>query len=174
MKKITALILCICMVLTLAACSSTAKDPDTTKAPPDGAVDYSSMTIAWSPANLSNELQVTLTDNIKASVEALGAKFLSSDPQGDPVTQVTQVENFISRGVDMILMSPNDASACGVALQEAVGYDRHVPRNGRQLPTFAVRLRRIDMLRLAGLGLGKQFVSAPQPLFEAGNKSYRI
>lgn len=120
MKKITALILCICMVLTLAACSSTAKDPDTTKAPTDGAVDYSSMTIAWSPANLSNELQVTLTDNIKASVEALGAKFLSSDPQGDPVTQVTQVENFISRGVDMILMSPNDASACGVVLQEAV------------------------------------------------------
>lgn len=120
MKKITALILCICMVLTLAACSSPAKDPDTTKAPPDGAVDYSSMTIAWSPANLSNELQVTLTDNIKASVEALGAKFLSSDPQGDPVTQVTQVENFISRGVDMILMSPNDASACGVVLQEAV------------------------------------------------------
>ena len=45
MKKITALILCICMVLTLAACSSTAKDPDTTKAPTDGAVDYSSMTI---------------------------------------------------------------------------------------------------------------------------------
>lgn len=41
MKKITALILCICMVLTLAACSSTAKDPDTTKAPTDGAVDYS-------------------------------------------------------------------------------------------------------------------------------------
>ena len=72
------------------------------------------------PANLSNELQVTLTDNIQAAVEGLGAEFLSSDPQGDPVTQVTQVENFISRGVDMILMSPNDASACGVVLQEAV------------------------------------------------------
>ena len=129
MKKLAALLLCLCMVFTLAACGEPSTDPVTTpesgnSAAPSGSgageVDYSSMTIAWSPANLSNELQVTLTDNIQAAVEELGAEFLSSDPQGDPVTQVTQVENFISRGVDMILMSPNDASACGVVLQEAV------------------------------------------------------
>ena len=129
MKKLAALLLCLCMVFTLAACGEPSTDPVTTpesgnSAAPSGSgageVDYSSMTIAWSPANLSNELQVTLTDNIQAAVEELGAEFLSSDPQGDPVTQVTQVDNFISRGVDMILMSPNDASACGVVLQEAV------------------------------------------------------
>ena len=129
MKKLAALLLCLCMVFALAACgeAGTTTTPtagsDSSAAPSGsgaGTVDYSSMTIAWSPANLSNELQVTLTDNIQAAVEGLRAEFLSSDPQGDPVTQVTQVENFISRGVDMILMSPNDASACGVVLQEAV------------------------------------------------------
>lgn len=129
MKKLAALLLCLCMVFALAACgeagttTTPTAEPDSSAAPSGsgaGTVDYSSMTIAWSPANLSNELQVTLTDNIQAAVEGLGAEFLSSDPQGDPVTQVTQVENFISRGVDMILMSPNDASACGVVLQEAV------------------------------------------------------
>ena len=30
-----------------------------------GTVDYSGMTIAWSPANLTNELQVSLTDTLK-------------------------------------------------------------------------------------------------------------
>lgn len=129
MKKLAALLLCLAMVFSLAACGGTdAVTTDTPDAESPGAaddpgaegVDFSSMTIAWSPANLSNELQVTLTDNIKAAVEELGASFLSSDPQGDPVTQVEQVENFISRGVDMILMSPNDASACVVVLQEAV------------------------------------------------------
>ena len=129
MKKLAALLLCLCMVFALAACgeagttTTPTAEPGSSAAPSGsgaGTVDYSSMTIAWSPANLSNELQVTLTDNIQAAVEGLGAEFLSSDPQGDPVTQVTQVENFISRGVDMILMSPNDASACGVVLQEAV------------------------------------------------------
>ncbi len=127
MKKYVALLLALCMVFALCACgqkdsgTDAAKDAEATDSAVDNsAVDYSSMTIAWSPANLSNELQVTLTDNIKASVEALGAQYLSSDPQGDPVAQVEQVEQFISRGVDMILMSPNDASACGIALQEAV------------------------------------------------------
>lgn len=132
MKKILALLLCLCMVFALCACGGTQSAPAEEPAPAEDAapaadtvpveegVDYSQMTIAWSPANLSNELQVTLTDNIKASVEALGANYLSADPQGDPVAQVEQVENYISRGVDMILMSPNDASACGIVLQEAV------------------------------------------------------
>lgn len=130
MKKLLALILALCMVAALCACGQqTAPAQTATPAPASAApatdaaaenVDYSKLTIAWSPANLSNELQVTLTDCIKASVEALGATYLSADPQGDPVSQVEQVENYISRGVDMILMSPNDASACGVVLQEAV------------------------------------------------------
>lgn len=133
MKKTLALLMTLCMIFALCACgsSSTAPSatpaPETSEAPAEAAeesvaegVDYSSMTIAWSPANLSNELQVTLTDNIKASVEALGANFLSGDPQGDPITQVEQVENYIARGVDMILMSPNDAAACVVVLKEAV------------------------------------------------------
>lgn len=127
MKKLLALLMTVCMILALCACGQQAAPATEAPAPevpaaepaPEG-VDYSKMTIAWSPANLSNELQVTLTDNIKASVEALGATYLSADPQGDPVTQVEQVENYISRGVDMILMSPNDASACGIVLQEAV------------------------------------------------------
>lgn len=130
MKKILALLMSLCMVFALCACgqqadttpATTTPETQETEGPADegGAVDYSQLTIAWSPANLSNELQVTLTDCIKASVEALGATYLSADPQGDPVTQVEQVENYISRGVDMILMSPNDASACGVVLKEAV------------------------------------------------------
>lgn len=131
MKRILALVMMFCMVFALCACGQQAA-PEQTEVPAateeivdDGIIDYSTLTIAWSPANLSNELQVTLTDCIKASVEELGATYLSADPQGDPVKQVEQVENYISRGVDMILMSPNDASACGIVLQEAV--DAEIP-----------------------------------------------
>ncbi len=134
MKKILASALILCMLFALCACgqqaaapaaeTSTAEvptaEPSASEATSAEGVDYSALTIAWSPANLSNELQVTLTDCIKESVEGLGATFLSSDPQGDPVKQVEQVENYIARGVDMILISPNDASACGIVLQESV------------------------------------------------------
>lgn len=128
MKNIIAILLTICMVLALCACGGTPSKATTTPAETSEnvetnvfeSVDFSKMTIAWSPANLSNELQVTLTDEISASVSALGANFLSGDPQGDPIKQVEQVENYIARGVDMILMSPNDASACVVVLKEAI------------------------------------------------------
>lgn len=119
MKKTLALILALCMIFALCACGQQGTDTKDDGSSAEG-VDYSKLTIAWSPANLSNELQVTLTDCIKESVEGLGASYLSADPQGDPVKQVEQVENYIARGVDMILMSPNDASACGIVLQEAV------------------------------------------------------
>ena len=85
----------------------------------DATVDYSSLTIAWSPANLTNELQVTLTDDLTAETQKLGCKLLTADPSSDPTTQVTQVENYIAQGVDMILMSPVDAAACGIVVTEA-------------------------------------------------------
>lgn len=82
-------------------------------------VDYSKLTIAWSPANLTNELQVTLTDSLTASLNTLGCKMLTADPSSDPSLQVEQVSNYIAQNVDMILMSPVDASACGVVVTEA-------------------------------------------------------
>jgi ABC-type sugar transport system substrate-binding protein len=49
----------------------------------------------------------------------LGCKLVSADPSSDPTKQVEQVENYIAQGVDMIMMSPVDASACGVVVTEA-------------------------------------------------------
>ena len=84
-----------------------------------GTVDYSGMTIAWSPANLTNELQVSLTDTLKEEMDKLGCKLLVSDPSSDSGLQVEQVSNYIAQNVDMILMSPVDAAACGVVVTDA-------------------------------------------------------
>ncbi|MFV0529663.1 MAG: substrate-binding domain-containing protein [Lachnospiraceae bacterium] len=126
MKKIVAYALIMVMAISmLAGCGTTTEDTGSTDTgsadtgSADTEVDWSGITIGWSPANLSNELQVTLTDELTKELKALGAEILTSDPQGDAVTQVEQVENYISRGVDMILMSPCDASASGVVADEA-------------------------------------------------------
>lgn len=106
--------------------SSTAPAAETNTESTDGeaeeassGVDYSGLTIAWSPANLTNELQVTLTDDLTAELSQLGCTMLTADPSSDPTKQVEQVENYIAQGVDMILMSPVDAAACGVVVTEA-------------------------------------------------------
>lgn len=140
MKRILALVLALSLCLALAACGNggptatgipatdtPATDvpaaPDDgsnqTEAPSDPGVDYSSLTIAWSPANLTNELQVVLTDNLTAAIEDLGCKMLTADPSSDPSLQVSQVENYIAQKVDLILMSPVDAAACGIVVTEA-------------------------------------------------------
>lgn len=121
MKKIIACFLILVMTVgIISGCGSSKEEQGTsTDVKGETEINWSDITIGWSPANLSNELQVALTDDLKSELEALGANVLVSDPQGDAVTQVEQVENYISRGVDMILMSPCDASACGVVADEA-------------------------------------------------------
>ena len=125
MKKIIACLLAFVMVTGMVWGCSSANDEgqESTGNGGEEGVNWGNVTIGWSPANLSNELQVALTDELTKELEALGATILTSDPQGDAVTQVEQVENYISRGVDMILMSPCDASACGVVVDEAVEAD---------------------------------------------------
>ncbi|MCP1103013.1 inositol transport system substrate-binding protein [Aequitasia blattaphilus] len=117
MKKIIAGLLIVMMLMVMIIGCSEKNEEKSKKQ--DGKIDWSDMSIGWSPANLSNELQVALTDELTKELDALGAKLMTSDPQGDAVTQVEQVENYISRGVDMILMSPCDAAACGVVVDEA-------------------------------------------------------
>lgn len=130
MKKLLALVLALSLTMGLAACGSKGGDKsDGGKSSSSGGaastpgsaqgVDYSKLTIAWSPANLTNELQVTLTDNLTAALEGLGCKVLTADPSSDPSLQVSQVENYIAQKVDLILMSPVDASACGIVVTEA-------------------------------------------------------
>lgn len=116
MKKLLSVLLSVGMVVCMTAgCGEEEKEATAE----DGSVQWQDLQIAWSPANLSNELQVTLTDSLTEEFEEKGAELLVSDPQGEAVTQVEQVENYISRGVDMILMSPTDAKASCVVVDEA-------------------------------------------------------
>ncbi|MDR1511155.1 MAG: substrate-binding domain-containing protein [Synergistaceae bacterium] len=113
MKKKSILVL----VLALSLCTALAAYG--AAVPSGSAVDYSKLTIAWSPANLTNELQVILTDNLTAAIEGLGCTMLTADPSSDPSLQVSQVENYIAQKVDLILMSPVDAAASGIVVTEA-------------------------------------------------------
>jgi inositol transport system substrate-binding protein len=77
------------------------------------------LVFSWSSPNMSNQFQVTLRDDVKKYTEAAGATFLEADARGDAPTQVSQVENFIARGVDVILLSPTDTHACAPAVTAA-------------------------------------------------------
>jgi inositol transport system substrate-binding protein len=111
-------------------CSSNAKAPtsasaQTTQSAGSEAASTAStsaakqLVFAWSSPNMSNQFQVTLRDDVKKHCDDNGIKLLEADAQGDAAKQVSQVENFIAQGVNVILLSPTDGHACAPAVTAA-------------------------------------------------------
>ncbi|TFV87261.1 sugar ABC transporter substrate-binding protein [Blastococcus sp. CT_GayMR20] len=67
-------------------------------------------TIAFSHAASEAPIAVAVTAAAKARAEELGYRFLSDDPRGDTAVQVKDIENWITQGVDAIVVFPFDPS----------------------------------------------------------------
>jgi D-xylose transport system substrate-binding protein len=70
-------------------------------------------------------------DMFKAKVEELGGEVLVQAAQGDDALQVSQAENLISQGVDVLVVVPHNADACATIVEKAhaanipvIAYDR--------------------------------------------------
>lgn len=67
-----------------------------------------------------------LNDSIKTQVEAAGAKAQMAVCDEDAAKQVSQIENFITQGVDAIIIKPADpAETISIALDKA--YEANIP-----------------------------------------------
>ena len=85
--------------------------------------------VSWS--NFQEERWKTDEAAIKAALEAAGAKYISADAQSSSAKQLSDIENLISSGADVLIILAQDASAVGPAVDAAsdegipvVAYDR--------------------------------------------------
>ena len=101
------------MVLCFAACGG--ENNESTKGN-----DSDKLVIAYSVPSLANEFWVNWTDAMKAECEELGYEFIVEDAKSDVANQVTQLENWITRGVDAIIIAPVDADAIPSTVAEAM------------------------------------------------------
>lgn len=77
-------------------------------------------TIAYVAGNMASAYFYAGPTETKAYIESLGCKCLVSDANGDLATQVNQIENFITQGVDAIIINVVDPpSGVSEALQKA-------------------------------------------------------
>lgn len=116
-KRAVAIILA--SALLMAGCSNT---PNTSgnSAPQsgnDGNKDTIVIGATWQ--DLKNEYIKGLADAAESYCESQGIKLLSTDGAGNPETQISQVETFITQGVDAIILNPYDADGCVPAAQKA-------------------------------------------------------
>ncbi len=139
LKKLISLLLIFTLVLTLAACdngnnassepadsgttSETADSGDDTEpTEPGEAGDLSVLKgkkIGISIQSLENAYWAGVMTALQEELDAAGAEYTLLDCKDNSATQISQVENFISAEMDLIMVHPSDAAAlediCGQA-----------------------------------------------------------
>ncbi|WP_226779300.1 substrate-binding domain-containing protein [Oceaniglobus trochenteri] len=93
--------------------------------------DAHGLTVGVSWSNFQEERWKTDEAAIKAKLDELGAKYISSDAQASAAKQLTDIEALIAQGADALIILAMDKDAIGPAIDQAaaeeipvVGYDR--------------------------------------------------
>src|SRR4051794_22187455 len=111
------------LVLTLSACGSSQKTADQTPAP--GAASAAGALVGVTMPTKSSERWIHDGDNIKADLEKLGYKVDLQYAENDIPTQVSQIENQITKGAKLLVVASIDGTALTSQLQEA--HQNHIP-----------------------------------------------
>jgi D-xylose transport system substrate-binding protein len=97
--------------------------------------------VSWN--NFQEERWKTDEAAIKAALDAAGAKYISADAQSSAEKQLTDIENLISQGANVLIVLAQDSEAVAPAVQKAVdegipviGYDRLIENEKAFYITF--------------------------------------
>jgi inositol transport system substrate-binding protein len=78
------------------------------------------VTVGISYQNLQNEFIINIQDAVRAEAKKLNVDLIETDGQGKAENQISQVENFIAQGVDVIILNPYDKDGSAHAVDLAV------------------------------------------------------
>lgn len=121
------------MVLSLAACA-TKSEPATTTQPaqteaqttpsasetePAASTSDKQITVGFCPMDLSNNFFANIANSLRDAAEAANVKAIISDGKSDAATQIAALENYISQGVDVIIVVPVDTESLKGVIAEA-------------------------------------------------------
>lgn len=108
-----------------------AADTNAAPAAATGKKDDGKLVIGFSMDTLKEERWQKDRDLFEAKVKELGAEVLTQAANGDDAKQLSQAENLISQGVDVLVVVPHNAEATAAIVQKAhdagikvVAYDR--------------------------------------------------
>lgn len=179
MKKILALVMAAAMALSLAACGGTTSTPASTGESTPASEPAS---VAAEGGNLvgvampTKDLQRWNQDgeNMKAQLEAAGYTVDLQYAANDIPTQVSQIENMIANGCEVLVIASIDGEALGTALDQAkeagipvIAYDRLI-MNSDAVSYYAT----FDNWNV-GVMQG-EFIVEALDLANAGDKTYNI
>jgi ABC-type sugar transport system substrate-binding protein len=77
------------------------------------------ITIGYSTYTLSNPFFAGMMKGFKDGAKQHGYKLITTNANGDPAQQVTDIQNMVSRGVDYVILTPADGKAIQPAIDAA-------------------------------------------------------
>ncbi|PFG11919.1 ribose ABC transporter substrate-binding protein RbsB [Bacillus sp. es.036] len=114
MKKLLPFLLSLSL-LVLGACSL--QPPEWAK--PSQETDIEDIKIGLSVSTLNNPFFVSMKDGVEAEAKEQGMDIVVVDAQNDAAKQISDVEDLIQQGVDVLLINPTDSAAISTAVQSA-------------------------------------------------------
>jgi len=101
------------LALVMAACQGAGETASPTAAAGGGTK------IGFAISSFDNDFFVTLSDGAEAAAGDAGVELIVSDAGGDAATQASQVEDFITQEVDVIMLNPVDSDAIVASVEAA-------------------------------------------------------
>lgn len=128
MKKRSMLVLAFVLIFTLAACSGGSQETGSSSG---GSSNDGKILIGLSMDTLQEERWQRDRDLFVAKAEELGAEVIVQAANSDDAVQISQAENLISQGVDVLVVIPHNAAASAAIVEKAhdegikvLSYDR--------------------------------------------------
>lgn len=81
--------------------------------------DYKRIKVGVSYQNLQNEFIRNIQGTLRTRAQELNVELIEADGQGKAENQISQVENFIARRLDVIILNPYSMEDCKPAVEAA-------------------------------------------------------
>ncbi|MGO5051693.1 sugar ABC transporter substrate-binding protein [Lachnospiraceae bacterium LCP25S3_G4] len=117
-KKVLSAIICVVMVATMVmGCQkSTKKEADSG----DAAEKKDSYTVGVTIQSLENDYWAGVFGEVETMLKDKGWDYTIIDCKDNSATQISQIENFITAGVDLIMVHPSDPTAIEEVCKQAL------------------------------------------------------
>lgn len=119
-KKLLSVILCVAMIAVIVAgCSTKSPISDDGKKKADTKKD-GKYKIGITVQSLKNDYWAGVMGKLEKLMKAKGYDYTLIDCSDNSATQISQIENFITSGCDLIMVHPSDAAAIETVCKEAL------------------------------------------------------
>lgn len=130
MKKVLVIVVALMLVLSVfAGCSNNQPSQESSMAPSQAVSEQPSestqpseaakLVIGLSMPEIKTDGFTAMANCVKMYADQAGVELLVADANNDAATQMSQIEDFITKGVDGIIMCPADSGALSAAVEKA-------------------------------------------------------